>query len=161
MEELDGDVSGCTNYNMGVKAGGEGGNGSVTVTNVQSELNYIQKEIELLPGQNYDIDETKIQLVSQNKSQNNTTIANISYQILDTEIATVTNSGKITAIKEGHTKLKITDNANELETYIYIKVINEPEARLSIGKNFTIALKTNGTVWSFGRNNAGQCRNRR
>lgn len=60
MEEQAGDVSGCTNANMGLMIGGAGGNGSVTVTNVQSELNYPEKEIEILVGQSYEIDRAKI-----------------------------------------------------------------------------------------------------
>lgn len=161
MEELVGDTSKSTNSNMGLMYGGAGGNGSVTITNVQSELNYIEKEIELLQGQTYDIDKTQIKLVNQNKSQKSITIGNISYEMLDTNIATVTSNGRIVAIEEGHTKLKILDTTNEIETYIYIKVINGIQSKLSTGNNFTVALKTNGTVWSFGKNDLGQCRNRK
>lgn len=31
---------------------------------------------------------------------------------------------------------------------------------LVAGNNFTVALKTNGTVWSYGRGNVGQLGNR-
>lgn len=80
----------------------------------------------------------------------------ISYEIKDTAVATVNGTGMITALKEGNTRLKIRDNANEIETYVYIKVINGIEPILTTGTNFTVALKQNETVWSFGKNDLGQ-----
>ena len=47
--------------------GGAGGDGSVTVTNVQSELNYPEKEIEILVGQSYEIDRAKIRTRSEER----------------------------------------------------------------------------------------------
>lgn len=125
---------------------------------MQSELNYPEKEIILKPGDTYSIDSTKIGLVSQNYAQNNMQPMNISYEIKDNAVATVDSAGIITAHIKGNTKLKIRDNANEIETYVYIKVIEGPEPQLTTGSNFTIALKQNGTVWSFGKNDLGQLR---
>lgn len=86
-------------------------------------------------------------------------LGDISYEILDENIVTLEESGIITGIKEGHTKLRITDNTNEIETYIYINVINGIKPQLTTGANFTIALKQNGTVWGYGKNDYGQLGN--
>lgn len=136
--------------------GGAGGDGSVTAINVQTELNYTEKEIVLIKGQTHKIDNSKIGLVNQNITQSGISIGSISYEIQNLEIATIDSTGTITAIEKGHTKLKIKDDTNEIETYVYIKVIDKTTPMLSTGNNFTIALKENGTVWSFGKNDVGQ-----
>lgn len=57
---------------MGKYNGGKGGDGSVTVINVQSELNYEEKEITIQTGESYNIDKSKISLVSpKNKTRRN------------------------------------------------------------------------------------------
>lgn len=102
------------------------------------------------------MDTAKIGLVSQNHGQNNMLPLSISYEMKDTSVATVDSSGLVTANAKGRTRLKIIDSANELETYVYIKVIDGLEPLLTTGLNFTVALKQNGTVWSFGKNDLGQ-----
>lgn len=151
MVDFGGDVQSCYYANMGKFNGGAGGNGSVTVTNLMAELNYDEKEIELNLGQTYKIDTSKIQLVNYNSKQvsNNINLGNISYEILDTAIATVDGNGNILAKTEGITKLRIKDNTNNLETYIYITVVDGIKTKLTVGNNFTVALKNNGTVWSY------------
>lgn len=152
-----GDVSKCTNNNMGIHNGGAGGNGSVTAINVMPELNYSEKEITIQVGDTYEIDKNEIQLVSEHKTQDSMLqLGNILYEILDTNIATNDENGIITGIKEGHTKIKIYDETNELETYMYINVIKGIKPMITTGTNFTIALKQNGTVWSYGKNDVGQ-----
>ncbi len=79
----------------------------------------------------------------------------------DTSIAEIDSNGQITGISVGQTKLKIFDTKNEIETYVYINVINGIKPMLVTGSNFTVSLKTNGTVWSYGRGNTGQLGNRR
>lgn len=67
-----------------------------------------------------------------------------------------TNFGNITAIKEGSTKVKITDITNKISTYIFLEVVNNTKVDVKEGQNFTIALKQNGTVWSYGKNQNGE-----
>ncbi len=53
--------------------------------------------------------------------------------------------------KHGKTKVKITDITNNFTTYIYLVVkdgIAVPSIKM--GNYFTVALKSNGTVFSFG-----------
>lgn len=155
-----GNVQGCRNAGMGLLNGGAGGDGSVTVTNLQADLNYPVKEITLRIGETYQIDKNLVQLVNQNSTQQNSVVlGNIDYEILNSSVASFQTSGIITGVSKGVTKLHITDKTNNLETYIYVNVIDAPETRLSTGNEFTVALKENGTVWTFGKNNVGQLGN--
>ena len=77
--------------------GGAGGNGSVTISNVAPELNYEEKEIILQPNETYQIDINKLNLVNKNALQEYDTYGNINYEILNSEIAEVSDIGVITA----------------------------------------------------------------
>ncbi len=136
--------------------GGAGGNGSVTISNVAPELNYEEKEIILQPNETYQIDINKLNLVNKNALQEYDTYGNINYEILNSEIAEVSDIGVITAKTEGYTKLKITDTSHNLETYIYVKIVKGAVPQIVTGKNFTVALKTNGTVWTYGKGDLGE-----
>ncbi|MCI8519445.1 MAG: hypothetical protein HFJ51_05170 [Clostridia bacterium] len=74
----------------------------------------------------------------------------MTFEILDGNIAEVDQNGKITAKSEGATKIAVIDSKNRLKTYIYLEVRNTPKIDIQEGKNFTVALKQNGTVWSYG-----------
>ena len=137
--------------------GGKGGNGSVNIDELQPYLNYPQKEINIEKDTSYEIDDTKFAYINQNGIQ--TPIVNmgtLKYESLDTNIVTVDNKGRIVGIKVGKAKIKITDTTNNISTYIYINVYNGSRIDVQEGKNFTIALKENGTVWSYGKNDKGQ-----
>ena len=137
--------------------GGAGGTGSITVTKLKADLNYEEKSLELKIGNNYYLDKNKLSYLDQNGIQSNLlTLGNISYESLDKSIATIDSDGKITAIAEGSTKVKITDTTNNTSTYVYLDVVNNVKVDVQEGKNFTIALKQNGTVWSYGINTSGQ-----
>ena len=148
-------VTKCTNSNMGNY------DGSVTIINLSAELNYEEKEINMNINETFKIDTSKLKLINQNSLQNSNTlnITSIEYEIDNNQIASVSSDGTITAKKEGSTKLKIVEKTNQLETYIYINVINGTKPQLSSGNNFTVSLKENGTVWCFGKNDNGQLGN--
>ena len=141
--------------NHGQLNGGAGGKGSVTLTNLTPELNYEEKEIVLDLGEIYQIDRSKINFVSQLALQDSISLGNLTFEILDTNIANLSGD-TITGVLEGNTKLKITDVDNQIVTYVYITVIQGEKSALTTGNNFTVALKQNGTVWSFGKNDLGQ-----
>ena len=146
-------TSGIAYYSLG----GAGGSGSTTVTILKPYLNYTEKEIVLTEKENYQIDVNKISLIKQNELQTgNLTLGNIEYESLDIDIAEIDENGNIIAKAEGKTKIKITDVTNRLYTYIYVEVTNTPKIGIDGGKNFTVALKQNGTVWSSGLNDNGQ-----
>ena len=78
----------------------------------------------------------------------------LSYESLNSDIATVDNAGNIIGVNVGSTKIKITDTANNINVY------NNSKVDVKEGKDFTIGLKDNGTVWGYGLNNKGQLRNK-
>lgn len=93
----------------------------------------------------YEEDVTKVPLIADGK-------------IIDEKIATY-NEGTITAENIGKTMLVAKEMSTE--TLIYIPVIVVPENGLVVpdvktGNNFTVTLKSNGTVWSFGTNTNGE-----
>lgn len=140
-----------------VMSGGNGGNGSITITQLAPDLNYSDKEISINCGEEYLINNSKLQYINQNGIQTpNISIGNISYEILDNSVAEVNSDGRIIGLSEGKTKIKITDITNDLSTYIFLNVVNNVKVDVQEGKNFTVALKQNGTVWSYGLNTNGQ-----
>ena len=146
----------------GSTKGGAGGTGTVTFKNVDLTpapryyLNYDQKKVVLKSGQGYQIDKTKIKYKAEYEKPLNAKVGAISYVSEDTSIATVDSNGKITAVKEGRTKIRITDTSTNYITYIEVVVQNGVEPQISLGEDFTIALKKNGSVWTFGSNENGQ-----
>lgn len=148
-----GKVSG-TRCNMGLPAGGNGGDGTVTINELGSVLNYPEKEIVIQKGENYLIEQTEITYTKLNDNQTDSlTLGNITYELIEGQNITLDQSGNITATSKGTAKIKITDETNEKSTYLIIKVIeNIAVADLKNGENHTVALKENGTVWQTGVN---------
>ena len=152
-----GNVQRCTNGNMGYYNGGAGGNGSVTLTKLLPDLNYTKKQVEVNVGSTYTVDKSQIQYVQQNEEQGTAiAVGSLTFEMLDTSIATVDNNGTIRAIKQGRTKLKILDTTNNLETYVIVEVVNGAKIDVQEGLHYTVALKQNGTVWTYGLNDKGQ-----
>lgn len=135
---------------------GAGGAGSVTFTKIAYSLNYEEKEIILNVGQNYDIDIGKLGYIKLGHSQHVLELGEIEFETLNEDIASIDENGKITGNSEGITKIKIKDLKNDTYTYVYLKVVNNVEIDVQEGANFTVALKQNGTVWSYGLNTQGQ-----
>lgn len=50
----------------------------------------------------------------------------------------------------------MTDEKNNYSTYIFIEVLEGVKIDVKEGKNFTVALKQDGTVWSYGTNANGE-----
>lgn len=135
--------------------GGAGGTGSITLTQVAPELICKDKNIILSIGETYKLSEFK--LGEQTIKQDNLmSLGNLKYEILDETVAKVNENGQITGLKEGSTKIRITDIANDIFTYVFLDVVNETKVDLQEGNNFTVALRRDGTVWSYGLNDKGQ-----
>ncbi len=136
---------------------GAGGDGDVTLTEVKPDLNYPEKYIKLNVGTTYKLDKNNLTYINQNDLQTGIlSIGDIEFSTLDNSIATVDNTGKINAISEGITKVKIKDTTNNIDIYVFVEVIRNTKVDIQEGKNFTVALKQNGTVWSYGLNDKGQ-----
>ena len=142
--------------------GGAGGDGTITINELGSILNCAKKSITLNISDVYTIDRNKISYTKLNTIQTeDLTVGNLIFESLNPEIATVDASGKITGISVGKTRIKITDTDNEYSAYIVVNVTKEGliTPQIKEGDNFTVALKANGTVWTYGLNDKGQLGN--
>ena len=83
----------------------------------------------------------------------------ISFKSLDTSIATVSSTGLITAQGFGTTYIQLTDSKNDLVAKVRVNVNgdgNKAFAKIAGGNYHFVALKGNGTVWTWGLNSNGQ-----
>ena len=121
-------------------------------------LNYPEKFIEIAEGEKYTIDTNKFKIADDmNVFVNSATnLGTISYEIEDTDIANWETSQVIKGIKQGITKVLVTDSNSGAQTYIWVKVINNKNVAVDTGNRFTVALKQNKTVWTWGENHVGQ-----
>lgn len=135
-------------------AGGSGGTGSITVNELGSVLNYPEKTVSLNIKDTYKIDKDRLTYTKLNDIQTeDLSLGSITYETLDNEIATVDSTGTVTPHKIGTTKIKITDLDNKYSTYVIVKVIdNVTVSKIKTGIDFTLVLKENGTVWTYGNN---------
>lgn len=142
----------------GGTTGGKGGTGSITINELGSVLNYEEKIIQIPLNTVYTIDQNKLSYIKLNEIQTeDLSIGTISYETSDNAIAIVDGNGNITGTNLGKTKVKITDLTNGHSTYIIVEVVNQPtRAQIKLGTDFTVTLKENGTVWTFGKNDKGQ-----
>lgn len=83
----------------------------------------------------------------------------LTYESLDTTIATVSSDGKITGVSKGMTGIKITDENSGLEGTIYV-IVGKREfkdiEKVVSGPEHTAMLKSDGTVWTWGNNAYGE-----
>ena len=83
----------------------------------------------------------------------------ISFKSLDTSIATVSSTGLVTAQGFGTTYIQLTDSKNDLVAKVRVNVNgdgNKAFAKIAGGNYHFVALKGNGTVWTWGLNSNGQ-----
>ena len=84
--------------------------------------------------------------------------SNIKYESENNDVVTVTSTGVMTAKRIGKTRVKVTDFNNNITEVIEVTVSNSlgyTDSKISSGLNFTIALKEDGTVWSWGLGASG------
>lgn len=87
---------------------------------------------------------------------------NVTYETSNEDIAEVSSTGLIKGKKIGKARIKITDVENQLEEYVIVSVVDsygKTTAKVESGLNFTVALKENGEVWSFGVGTSGRLGN--
>lgn len=113
-------------------------------------LNYPEKNIILNVNQTKDLD---LKLFNIEDDMNvfidaSSKLGNLKYEVEDTSIANIDESGTITGISQGITKIKVTDDTLGLSTYIWVKVVEDKNIQISLGYRFTVALKQDGTLWS-------------
>ena len=89
----------------------------------------------------------------------NMTNADYAYASKNTEIANVNNTGIITGVKRGKTKIGITETNTNKTIYIDVYVLDEKDIafpQVITTEYTTVALKADGTVWTWGLNDKGQ-----
>ena len=87
------------------------------------------------------------------------------FDVWDSNVATVDSNGIVTGKTVGQTyvQIKIKDSADNVINTLYVLVSVVPDKdeyvtypMVEAGQTFTVALKANGTVWSWGNNASGQ-----
>lgn len=82
----------------------------------------------------------------------------IEFKSLDEDVATVSSSGLVTAVGTGTTYIRITDKVNDIYGSVKVNVNGEgnvTQAKIIGGNNHFVALKGDGTVWTWGYNGEG------
>lgn len=81
------------------------------------------------------------------------------YKSINPNIVKVSDTGLITATKYGDARIEVTNVETGNTATIIVKVVREGDIanpKVKSGVDFNIALKSNGTVWSWGYNEYGQ-----
>lgn len=126
---------------------------------VSGNLIYEEKTILLDINEAHLINKDKLTYVDQNEKQTGLLkVGDIELKVENPEIVAIEEGNKIRGLKEGKTKLEINDITNGTTVKVYIQVVNKVKVDVQEGQNFTVALKQNGTVWSYGLNDKGQLR---
>ena len=83
----------------------------------------------------------------------------IKYESLDENISTVNEDGVVTGKSFGTTKVKVVTNKLPNRVFVTVDVLRKDDVampKIVNGSNFSIALRADGTVWSWGLNSSGQ-----
>ncbi len=159
-------------YTSGANTNGQIGNNTKDDTNYFTPMAYIRvdypEKIEMKQGDTKELTEKELQYLEIYFNIHKEDIMKKSLlekgKMQDTEIATynsVTNQARIEGVRVGNTTLIVKDEETKTLIYIPVKILARntdgtevPDVKT--GKNFTIALKADGTVWSFGTNTNGE-----
>lgn len=83
----------------------------------------------------------------------------LEYKSIDPVIAGVNAEGKVTAKSYGTTRVEVTTNKLPNKAVITVEVLRKDDIafpKVVSGRDHTVALKADGTVWTFGYNGNGQ-----
>ena len=84
---------------------------------------------------------------------------NYTYKSMNPNIASVNTMGVITALKYGSTRIEVTNAETGNTATVLVKIVRPGDIAnptVKNGNDFTVAVKSNGTVWTWGINNFGQ-----
>ena len=144
------------------------GGGTISDENSSKAIDKIPGIITLADNEKLQIDKLKIKkssgfnLISISDPVN---VGSLEFKSMDESIATVNGDGVVKPNNNkryGSTKIIIKDSESGWQTMIVVKI--KPAGtvampKIAIGSNHTVALKSDGTVWTWGRNNYGQLGN--
>ena len=149
-------------YTVGYSAEGELGNGTTAVS--YGYIPYSISDYKILSNPSLvsmKVGETKdieITLSKELNIINEPNETSISFESLDTSIVTVSEN-KITAVGKGTTYIRIGDTKNGIYGAVKVNVTEDGNiafAKISGGTEYFVSLKSDGTVWSWGKNTVGQ-----
>jgi alpha-tubulin suppressor-like RCC1 family protein len=85
----------------------------------------------------------------------------LTYESMNTSIATVNSTGVISGVSIGQTTIIVKDITNNLETRVKVSVTNGDVSTIAFpqvetGHNHTVSLKADGTVFAWGLGTSGQ-----
>ena len=139
---------------------GNSGNTSATYLSKMGDgfLNYPEKVITVGVDKSQKINPLLFNIQDDMNvyTDSTTKVGTLNYEIEDSNIAELTTLGMITGKQQGITKIKVTDTSTKRTTSIWVKVVNDSNIQISLGYKFSVALKQDGTVWSWGQNNDGE-----
>ena len=139
---------------------GNSGNTSATYLSKMGDgfLNYPEKVITVGVDKSQKINPLLFNIQDDMNvyTDSTTKVGTLNYEIEDSNIAELTTLGMITGKQQGITKIKVTDTSTKRTTSIWVKVVNDSNIQVSLGYKFSLALKQDGTVWSWGQNNDGE-----
>ena len=139
---------------------GNSGNTSATYLSKMGDgfLNYPEKVITVEVDKSKKINPLLFNIQDDMNvyTDSTTKVGTLNYEIEDSNIAELTTLGMITGKQQGITKIKVTDTSTKRTTSIWVKVVNDSNIQISLGYKFSVALKQDGTVWSWGQNNDGE-----
>lgn len=122
-------------------------------------LSYANTDIIIKPSETYQINRNDFRIANEFNTRIDfvpTSVGDLEYEILDDTKAEVNGTGLVTGLKEGFTRVKVTDTTNGYMTYIIVKVIDKQGEMLELGEKFSVGLKTSGEVWTWGSNFYGE-----
>jgi len=150
-------------YGAGDNSDGQFGNGTTTASLYYTRmgvpyLNYLQDNIIIGVGDNYTINRNDFRIEEFNVSidYDGKAAGTLKFETTDTNISVDSITGKVTGLAEGYARVKVTDTTNNYTTYITVKIVNDNNEQLELGSKFSVALKTNGEVWTWGSNTYGE-----
>lgn len=115
------------------------------------------KQITIKVNENYDINKDKFYINGDFNvfPELNGMPGDIKLELEQTDKISLDENAKVTGLKQGTAKIKVTESISNLETYLTIRVTDK-NVQIKQGNYFTVALKADGSIWSWGHNGYGQ-----
>ncbi len=150
-------------YSVASNPFGQFGNGTTTNSNYYTRmgvpyLNYLKDDIIIGVDDIYTINRNDFKIEEFNVSidYNGKAAGTLAFSTTDSNITVDSSTGRVTGIAEGYARVKVTDTTNNYTTYVIVKVVNDNKEQLELGSKFSVGLRTNGEVWTWGSNTYGE-----
>ena len=151
-------------YTVGYNGHGEMGDGTTTSTldptSISNESIVVNKRRVILNLENNTTDKIDANTnLGFNLLFDNVDGEIVKYKSQDESIATIDNNGNIVAKSYGKTKIEVTTSSITEKVLIDVEVLRKDDIatpKVVRGQEFSVSLKADGTVWTWGYNGYGQ-----